>query len=47
MADILGEVSGEKTDVKKFRRRWGYNRKRGRRQRYLQARIDEITTGER
>jgi len=45
--EIVGRVSGEKIDVKKFRRRWGYNRKRGHRQSYLRVRIDEITSGER
>lgn len=43
--EIVGRVAGEKIDVKKFRRRWGYNRKRGHRQSYLRVRIGEITSG--
>ena len=43
-AEIVAHVWGEKIDVKRFRRRWGYNRKRGHRQGYLRVRIDEITS---
>ncbi len=39
---ILGEVKGEKIDVIKYKRRKGYRRKQGHRQRYLRIKIDEI-----
>ena len=42
-ADILDEIKGEKIDVIKFKRRKGYRRKQGHRQRYLQVRISEIS----
>ena len=41
-AEILGEVKGEKIDVVKYKRRKGYRRKRGHRQRYLRVRIAQI-----
>ena len=41
-AQILGEVKGDKIDVIKFKRRKGYSRKQGHRQRFLRVRIDQI-----
>lgn len=43
-AEVLGEVAGVKIDVIKYKRRKGYKRKQGHRQRYLRVKIDEITT---
>lgn len=43
-ADIVGEVKGEKIDVVKFKRRKGYKRKRGHRQRYLRVKITGIAS---
>ena len=40
-ADVLGEIT-EKTDVIKFKRRKGYKRKHGHRQRLLRVKIGEI-----
>jgi large subunit ribosomal protein L21 len=42
-AEILGEVKGEKIDVIKFKRRKGYRRKLGHRQRFLRVKIDQIS----
>jgi large subunit ribosomal protein L21 len=42
-AEIVGEVKGDKIDVIKFKRRKGYRRKLGHRQRYLRVKIDEIS----
>lgn len=41
-ADILAEVKGRKIDVVKFKRRKGYLRKQGHRQRSLRVQIKEI-----
>ena len=41
-AEILDEVAGEKIDVFKFKRRKGYRRKIGHRQRFLRVRIKDI-----
>ncbi|MCH8344781.1 MAG: 50S ribosomal protein L21 [Planctomycetes bacterium] len=41
-AEILGEVTGEKIDVIKYKRRKGYRRKQGHRQRYLRVKIAAI-----
>ena len=41
-AEILGEVKGQKIDVVKFKRRKGYHRRQGHRQRYLRVKIDQI-----
>jgi len=41
-ADILDEVKGDKIDVVKFKRRKGYRRKTGHRQRYLRVRITGV-----
>ena len=41
-ATVAGEVKGNKIDVIKFRRRKGYRRKMGHRQRYLRIQIDKI-----
>jgi large subunit ribosomal protein L21 len=42
-AKIAGEVKGPKLEIIKFRRRKGYRRKTGHRQRYLKIQIDKIT----
>jgi len=42
-ADVLTEVRGEKITIIKFRRRKGYRRKKGHRQRFLRVRITGIT----
>jgi len=42
-AEIIGEVKGDKIDVIKFKRRKGYRRKLGHRQRYLRVKIDAIS----
>lgn len=41
-AEILGEVKGQKIDVVKFKRRKGYHRRQGHRQRYLRVKIAQI-----
>lgn len=41
-ATIAGEIKGDKITVIKFRRRKGYRRKQGHRQRYLRLKIDKI-----
>jgi large subunit ribosomal protein L21 len=42
-AEIIGEVKGDKIDVLTFKRRKGYRRKLGHRQRFLRVKIDEIS----
>ena len=42
-AEIVKEFKGEKIDVIKFKRRKGYRRKQGHRQRYLRVKITGIT----
>ena len=42
--EVLEEVKGDKIDVIKFKRRKGYRRKTGHRQRYLKVRVGEITS---
>lgn len=42
VADVLGEVKGPKIDIQKYKRRKGYHRKIGHRQRYTEVRIREI-----
>ena len=41
-AELLGERKADKIDVIKFKRRKGYRRKQGHRQRYLQVKITDI-----
>ena len=41
-AEILGEIKGEKLTVFKFKRRKGYRRKNGHRQRYLRVKVTGI-----
>jgi large subunit ribosomal protein L21 len=41
-AEVLGEVKGPKIDIQKYKRRKGYHRKIGHRQRYTEVRITEI-----
>ncbi len=42
-ADVMGEVQADKIDVFKYKRRKGYRRKKGHRQRYLRVKITDIT----
>ena len=42
-AEVLGEFKDKKIDVWKFKRRKGYQRKQGHRQRYLRIRVADIT----
>ncbi len=41
-AEVLQEIRAEKIDVIKYKRRKGYKRKRGHRQRYLRVKITDI-----
>ncbi|MCH8315009.1 MAG: 50S ribosomal protein L21 [Planctomycetes bacterium] len=41
-AEVLEEIKGQKIDVIKFKRRKGYRRKTGHRQRYLRIKIEKI-----
>ena len=41
--EVLEEVKGDKIDVIKFKRRKGYRRKTGHRQRYLKVKVGEIS----
>ena len=41
-ADVLGPVKGEKVRSVKYRRRKGYHRTKGHRQKYLQVRVSGI-----
>ncbi len=41
-AEVLEEIKGDKIDVIKFKRRKGYRRKTGHRQRYLRIKIEKI-----
>ncbi len=41
-AEVLEEIKGDKIDVIKFKRRKGYRRKTGHRQRYLRIKIQKI-----
>ncbi len=41
-AEVLEEIKGAKIDVIKFKRRKGYRRKTGHRQRYLRIKIEKI-----
>jgi large subunit ribosomal protein L21 len=41
--EVLEEFKGEKLDIIKFKRRKGYRRKTGHRQRYLRIRVGEIS----
>lgn len=42
VADVLGEVKGPKIDIQKYKRRKGYHRKIGHRQRYTEVKITAI-----
>ncbi|MDP6693210.1 MAG: 50S ribosomal protein L21 [Phycisphaerales bacterium] len=42
--EVIEEFKGEKLDIIKFKRRKGYRRKTGHRQRYLRIRVGEIST---
>jgi len=41
-AEVLGEVKGVKIDIQKYKRRKGYHRKIGHRQRYTEVKITSI-----
>ena len=41
-AEVIEEIKGVKIDVIKFKRRKGYRRKTGHRQRYLRIKIEKI-----
>jgi large subunit ribosomal protein L21 len=41
-ADVVGEEKGEKIDIQKHKRRKGYHKKIGHRQRYLRVKITGI-----
>ena len=41
-ADVVGEEKGQKIDIQKYRRRKGYHRKIGHRQKYTEVRITGI-----
>ncbi|HEX4794379.1 MAG TPA: 50S ribosomal protein L21 [Humisphaera sp.] len=41
-ADVIGPVKGEKVRSVKYRRRKGYHRTKGHRQKYLQVRVSAI-----
>ena len=41
--EVLEEIKGDKIDVIKFKRRKGYRRKTGHRQRYLRVKVGEIS----
>ena len=41
-ADVVGEEKGDKITIQKYKRRKGYHKKIGHRQRYLRVRITEI-----
>jgi large subunit ribosomal protein L21 len=43
-ADVIGETKGPKIDIQKYKRRKGYHRKIGHRQRYTEVRITGINT---
>jgi large subunit ribosomal protein L21 len=43
-ADVIGEARGPKIDIQKYKRRKGYHRKIGHRQRYTEVRITSINT---
>ena len=42
VAEVLGEVKGEKISIQKFRRRKNYRRRTGHRQTYTRVRISRI-----
>lgn len=42
VAEVLGEAKGPKIDIQKYKRRKGYHKKVGHRQRYTEVRIKEI-----
>lgn len=42
--EVLGEMKGEKIDVIKYKRRKGYKRKKGHRQRFLRVKITDISS---
>lgn len=45
VAEVLGEAKGEKLYVFKFKRRKGYRRKTGHRQKFTDVRVTDLTVG--
>jgi large subunit ribosomal protein L21 len=45
VAEVLGEVKGEKLYIFKFKRRKGYRRKTGHRQKFTDVRVTDLTVG--
>jgi large subunit ribosomal protein L21 len=45
VAEVVGTRKGEKLSIFKFKRRKGYRRKTGHRQRYTEVRITDLTLG--
>ena len=41
-ADVIGQVKGDKIDIQKYKRRKGYHKKQGHRQKYIQVKITGI-----
>jgi large subunit ribosomal protein L21 len=41
-ADVVGETKGDKIDIQKYKRRKGFHKKIGHRQRYLRVKITDI-----
>lgn len=45
VAEVIGEAKGEKLYVFKFKRRKGYRRKTGHRQKFTDVRVTDLTVG--
>lgn len=45
VAEVLGEAKGEKLYIFKFKRRKGYRRKTGHRQKFTDVRVTDLTVG--
>ncbi len=45
VAEVLGEAKGEKLYIFKFKRRKGYRRKTGHRQKFTDVRVTDLTAG--
>ncbi|HEY1683194.1 MAG TPA: 50S ribosomal protein L21 [Tepidisphaeraceae bacterium] len=41
-ADVIGQVKGDKIDIQKYKRRKGYHKKQGHRQKFVQVKITGI-----
>lgn len=42
VADVIGPVKGPKIDIYKYKRRKGYHKKQGHRQKYVEVRVKSI-----